>query len=713
MKLLKRASRQNTPIPQLRSGWFYIWLILLLALLWGEHRNYWSMLEKANLQFWQEMTLLSAGDLVDAEQNTIRITDLRLDSDGLEQIKQLSNKYPKATFAILGDYSLPFITKLNSPTYRLLSGRTTLLGKDGENSLTALSSDKDTSAFYERALSLDGLTILSPTKIKWSTYQHVRLALQPKQSSVAQAIIWQNHANFYASFVGHSVMQNLAIKSVTDAVWKVSVYQRIEIMLGDVILPLGIGGNIVPKFTRMASSDYADILSNPLGEFTGIIIIDDLSVNNSELIAQAINDFANQEYLYGNLLTEILQIMLLVFAIVAVFRSGGNSLIVNILIAVSGLVLLFTVQYFHIVLSFWTPLHLIILIAILSGFCQWAYQKEKSFLLKAHESKSRKSKRLKIDLGDEIYDKTLVINTADNLSNGQAAVNLLKLESFGRYQVNGILGKGAMGIVFQGLDPKINRSVAIKTLQLNDQLDNESLQDTKERFFKEAETAGNLSHANIVTIYDVGEEKHPKTDQSLGYIAMDLLTGQPLSEHIKKGKLLPPSLIYQLMIQLTDALEYAHNQNVIHRDIKPANIIYDDDLQRGTITDFGIAHISDHSKTKTGTIIGSPFYMSPEQILGIKVDCRSDIFSLGVTFYQLLSGALPFTGESIASVAFHITKTKHTSVRTHNKKLYSSAARITNKALQKDKRKRYQSMQEFKQALVNALKRDYRKSPLQ
>ena len=308
-------------------------------------------------------------------------------------------------------------------------------------------------------------------------------------------------------------------------------------------------------------------------------------------------------------------------------------------------------------------------------------------------------------------DQTLVIE-ADGKKATTQVNSILNVTNFGRYQVDGILGKGAMGVVFQGVDPRINRYVAIKTLQLNDELDGQSLVETRQRFFREAETAGNLSHANIVTIYDVGEEKQPNSNQTLGYIAMDLLTGAPLSEYIKQEKLLPPSLIYQLMIQMTDALEYAHRQKVIHRDIKPANIIYDDDLQRGTLTDFGIAYMSDHSKTKTGTIMGSPYYMSPEQILGVKIDGRSDIFSLGVTFYQLLSGHLPFTGESIASVAFHITKTKHEPVKKWNNKLPSSAVRITNKAMHKEADKRFQTMQEFKQALINALKRDYKKSPL-
>ena len=311
----------------------------------------------------------------------------------------------------------------------------------------------------------------------------------------------------------------------------------------------------------------------------------------------------------------------------------------------------------------------------------------------------------------EDLEQTLVIDANGN-KKPTASSHLLNISHFGRYEVLGVLGKGAMGIVFQGVDPKINRHVAVKTLQLSEALDDETVKESTQRFFREAETAGNLSHANIVTIYDVGEQTLDSSRQTLGYIAMDLLTGAPLSEFTKPNKLLPAALVYQLMIQITDALDYAHRQNVIHRDIKPGNIIYDDEQNRGTLTDFGIAYISDHSKTKTGTIMGSPYYMSPEQVLGVPVDGRSDIFSLGVTFYQLLSGELPFDGESIASVAFHITKTKHEPVRNWNKKLPTSATRITNKAMQKDPIKRYQTMQEFKQALINALKRDYKKAPL-
>ncbi|RHW77339.1 serine/threonine protein kinase [Colwellia sp. RSH04] len=310
---------------------------------------------------------------------------------------------------------------------------------------------------------------------------------------------------------------------------------------------------------------------------------------------------------------------------------------------------------------------------------------------------------------DDSLESTIVISAEDDLSQTQAKLSVtqaFKGQNFGRYQVEGLLGKGAMGIVYRGVDPKINRHVAIKSLQLSDSVDKEEISQAKQRFFREAETAGGLSHANIVTIYDVGDEG------SLGYIAMDLLTGAPLSHFIHADKLLPTPLVYQLMIQITDALDYAHRQHVVHRDIKPGNIIYDDDLQKATITDFGIAYVTDNSRTSTGVVMGSPYYMSPEQITGSAVDGRSDIFSLGATFYQLLSGKLPFEGDSVVSVAYQISNAKHTKITEHRDSLPPSAARITNKALQKDTTKRYQTMQEFKQALINALKRDFKQAPI-
>ena len=273
---------------------------------------------------------------------------------------------------------------------------------------------------------------------------------------------------------------------------------------------------------------------------------------------------------------------------------------------------------------------------------------------------------------------------------------LQKLQ-LGRYQTDSIIGQGSMGVVYLGSDPKIGRSVAIKTLELSSEYAGSDLAEAKERFYREAETAGALRHPNIVTIYDVGEEK------DLAYIAMDYLKGRPLSDFVKKESLLGVKIVYDLMLQAAQALDYAHSQKIVHRDIKPGNLVYDAEENEVIITDFGIACVTDHSKTRTGTILGSPFYMSPEQIAGAKVDGRADIFSLGVTFYQLLSGDLPFKGESLATLTYSIANQKHIPVRKQRPNLPASATTIINKALQKKKEKRFRTASEMADAIESAM----------
>jgi len=205
--------------------------------------------------------------------------------------------------------------------------------------------------------------------------------------------------------------------------------------------------------------------------------------------------------------------------------------------------------------------------------------------------------------------------------------------------------------------------VAIKTLALAQEFDGDELEEVEKRFFREAETAGRLSHPNIVTIYDAGEE------QDLAYIAMEFLTGHDLTRYCKPDKLLPLPAVFHIVIKAAEALDYAHNQNVVHRDIKPGNIIFESKSGDVKITDFGIARITDSSKTRTGTVLGTPAYMSPEQLAGERIDGRSDIFSLGVMFYQLVSGQLPFQAESMASLMFKITNEAHLPVISHNPEL--------------------------------------------
>ncbi len=269
----------------------------------------------------------------------------------------------------------------------------------------------------------------------------------------------------------------------------------------------------------------------------------------------------------------------------------------------------------------------------------------------------------------------------------------------GRYQVDRELGRGAMGTVYLGHDPKIGRTVAIKTMLLSQEFEGEKLEDIRQRFFREAETAGRLNHPNIITIYDVGEE------EELSYIAMDYLRGDTLLEYCKADKLLPIKTVLELMIKVADALNYAQSQNVVHRDIKPANIMYDPENGNLRVTDFGVACLTDASKTKTGTILGSPSYMSPEQLAGQKVDGRSDLFSLGVTMYQMLTGELPFIGESLASLMYKITNEKHPDVRLFRPDLPSCVSSVINKALAKDVERRFQSGERMAASLQRCIKR--------
>jgi len=254
------------------------------------------------------------------------------------------------------------------------------------------------------------------------------------------------------------------------------------------------------------------------------------------------------------------------------------------------------------------------------------------------------------------------------------------------------LGRGAMGTVYKARDPKINRLLAIKTIRFSDEFEEDQLKEIKERFFMEAELAGKLSHPGIVAIHDIGE------DYDLTYMAMEFLDGDDLDKYCKKGSLLPMRKLLDIIAETADALEYAHNNNVIHRDIKPANIML---LKTGkiTVTDFGIAKSMSASKTRSGIILGTPNYMSPEQIMGRHIDARSDIFSLGVVFFQLLTGELPFTGDNMNSLFYKITQEKHTPPHTLNPKVIKPYEQILDKALAKNPDHRFQKASDLSKYL--------------
>ena len=254
----------------------------------------------------------------------------------------------------------------------------------------------------------------------------------------------------------------------------------------------------------------------------------------------------------------------------------------------------------------------------------------------------------------------------------------------GRYEIIGELGRGAMGVVYKGEDPKIHRIVAIKTLRFTD-FEEDIQQEVKSRFFREAESAGVLNHPKIVTIFDCGEE------HDLAYIAMEYLEGENLAGYKKVPNLLPIRETLSIVSQVAEALDYAHSKGIVHRDIKPANIMRLTETNEIKVTDFGIARITSASRTKDGIIFGTPFYMSPEQVAGKKVDGRSDIFSLGIVLFELLTGHKPFKARDMTALMYQITNEKHLSARDFNSSIPPVVERIIDKALEKDQQKRYQT----------------------
>ena len=269
--------------------------------------------------------------------------------------------------------------------------------------------------------------------------------------------------------------------------------------------------------------------------------------------------------------------------------------------------------------------------------------------------------------------------------------------TLGRYQIERELGKGAMGAVYLGRDPRINRVVAIKTLALSTEFEGTDLAEARERFFREAETAGRLKHPNIVTIYDAGEE------HDLAYIAMEFLEGRDLTAHTRPEKLLPVEEVLEIVAQVAEALAYAHAQGVVHRDIKPANIMYDPASHSIKVTDFGIARVADTRQTRTGVVMGSPSYMSPEHLAGQRVDGRSDLFALGVTAFELLTGRQPFDGETLAALTYQIANAPHPDPVKLRRELPGCLRAVFDKALAKDPEQRYQTGTEFSEGLRDCL----------
>jgi len=267
------------------------------------------------------------------------------------------------------------------------------------------------------------------------------------------------------------------------------------------------------------------------------------------------------------------------------------------------------------------------------------------------------------------------------------------VRQLGRYRLEREIGRGAMGTVYLGRDMAINRAVAIKAIPLASEFDDAELHDARVRFFREAETAGRLNHPNIVTIYDVGEEG------GLAYIAMEYLRGQHLSEYAASDRLLEPRKVLELGTRTADALGFAHKQQVVHRDIKPANLMYDPATDVLKITDFGIARITGAGSTRTGIVLGTPSFMSPEQLEGRTVTGHSDLFSLGVSLFQLLTGQLPFAADSMTGLMQQIAEAPHPPLRAFRPDLPACVETVIDRALAKDPDSRFDTGAQMAAAL--------------
>ena len=265
--------------------------------------------------------------------------------------------------------------------------------------------------------------------------------------------------------------------------------------------------------------------------------------------------------------------------------------------------------------------------------------------------------------------------------------------ALGRYRIDRELGQGAMGIVYQGSDPSIGRIVAIKTMDLEASVGVTDAQALKERFFREAESAGRLTHPDIVAIYDVGEQG------ALAYIAMEFLKGSDLAGNTAPDKLLPLDQVLGIVARVAEALHFAHSEGVIHRDIKPANIVYEAQTDSVKVTDFGIASLVSSTQADSGLILGTPSYMSPEQTAGKSLDGRSDLYSLGVTLYQLATGKLPFQAESLAQLLFKIANEPPVNVRTLDADLPACVAAIIDKVLAKNPEERFADGEQMARAI--------------
>lgn len=319
-------------------------------------------------------------------------------------------------------------------------------------------------------------------------------------------------------------------------------------------------------------------------------------------------------------------------------------------------------------------------VALISAHCGWAWGRRGARRSGARSSNRGTSPNAALSQRTPL---TRSVNDTAPWGPAVAAGVAADRSTLGRYAIEREIGRGSMGAVYLGLDQNLGQPVALKTMALSQEFEGEALAEARSRFFREAETAGRLRHPDIVTIFDAGE------DRDLAYIAMEYLKGQDLQAYTQLGRLLPVPTVLHIVARVADALAYAHSQGVVHRDIKPANVMVDLATDTVKVMDFGIAHVSDARRTRTGMVLGTPSFMSPEQMAGSRLDGRSDIYSLGVMLFQLLTGRLPHQAESMARVMYLIANEPAPDVRSVREDLPEALANVVALALEKLPETRY------------------------
>lgn len=264
---------------------------------------------------------------------------------------------------------------------------------------------------------------------------------------------------------------------------------------------------------------------------------------------------------------------------------------------------------------------------------------------------------------------------------------------FAHFRIEEELGRGAMAAVYRATDQRDGRTVALKLLSLGDDWPEDKLADARLRLLREAEAASRIDHPDIVKVFDAGEA------EGLVYLNMEFVEGVNLATHAGSGRQLPPRMVCEMCARVAEALHYAHERGIVHRDVKPANIVFDQTNRRVRIMDFGVARFTDSQATRTGIVLGSPSFMAPEQLQGLKVDGRSDQFSLGVTLFQLLTGSLPFRSDSIAGLMKAILDEPHPPLSSIRPDLPACVGSILDRAMAKNPSQRFGSALEFGIAL--------------